>query len=324
MQDRFGRNIDYMRISVTDRCNLRCVYCMPEQGVESIPHDEILSYEEIIRVVRAAAALGIEKIKITGGEPLVRKGVASLVRMIKETPGIRTVTMTTNGVLFPQHGNELAEAGLDGVNFSLDSLDKKTFAALTRFDALESVVEGIHLALRLGLKTKLNCVPTQLQNSSDWVTIAGLGRDNPLDVRFIEMMPIGLGRDFDTINNDIVLAELKSAFGQPVRSAVSHGSGPAVYYDFPGFRGSIGLISALSHSFCVSCNRIRLTADGELKPCLCLGGGLALKPLLRSDISDESLKCAIAGVIEDKPKQHALCEAANGSSETRKMVQIGG
>ncbi len=324
MQDRFGRKIDYMRISVTDRCNLRCVYCMPEAGVESIPHGEILSYEEILRVVHAAASMGVEKIKITGGEPLVRKGVASLVRMIKETPGIKTVTMTTNGVLFPQLGKELAGAGLDGVNFSLDTLDAQAFAALTRFDALENVLEGVHLAIKLGLKTKLNCVPMQTQESADWVNIAGLAKNNPIDVRFIEMMPIGLGSDFETVSNDIVMQKLTEAFGQPVRSAVIHGNGPAVYYDFPGFHGSVGFISALSHSFCANCNRIRLTADGELKPCLCYNAGLALKPLLRSGISDESLRSAMAGVIEAKPKQHQLGEAANSASETRRMVQIGG
>ncbi len=324
MQDRFGRKIDYMRVSVTDRCNLRCVYCMPKQGVDSIPHDDILSYEEIVRVVRAAASLGIEKIKITGGEPLVRKGVASLVRMVKAIPGIRTVTITTNGVLFPQYGEELAAAGLDGVNFSLDSLDRQTFESLTRFDALESVAEGIRLALRLGLKTKLNCVPMQTQLSSDRMNIAALARDNPLDVRFIEMMPIGLGCDFETMSNDDVFKELADAFGQPVRSKISHGSGPAVYYDFQGFQGSIGFISSLSHSFCGSCNRIRLTADGELKPCLCYQDGLALKPLLRSGVSDDKLTGVMADVIEGKPEKHMLGKTASSAQETRKMVQIGG
>lgn len=324
MQDQFGRKIDYMRISVTDRCNLRCVYCMPKQGVESIPHNEILSYEEIIRVVRAAATLGIEKIKITGGEPLVRKGVASLVRMIKDIPGIRAVTMTTNGVLFPQYAEALVKAGLDGVNFSLDTLNRQSYEALTLFDALENVMEGIRMALRLGLKTKLNCVPMPTQNSVDRVNIAALARDNPLDVRFIEMMPIGLGRDYESVNNDDILKELTQAYGQPVCSKGSHGNGPAVYYDFQGFQGSIGLISALSHAFCGSCNRIRLTADGELKPCLCYHQGLALKPLLRSGIPENSLASVMAGVIEGKPHQHQFGHMKNGAEETRKMVQIGG
>ena len=324
MQDRFDRKIDYMRISITDRCNLRCVYCMPKEGVESIPHGEILSYEEILRVVKITASLGIERIKITGGEPLVRKGVTALVHMVKQAPGIKTVTITTNGVLFPQYGEELSKAGLDGVNFSLDSLDKQTFEKLTLFDKLDSVTEGIALALKLNLKTKLNCVPMTSQPKDDWVNIAALAQNTPLDVRFIEMMPIGLGRDFGTVSNDIVLNKLTEAFGQPVRSAALHGNGPAVYYDFPGFQGSIGFISALSHSFCAGCNRIRLTADGELKPCLCFNEGLALKPLLRGGVSDDAISSAIAGVIEGKPKQHQLGDAANGAFETRKMVQIGG
>lgn len=324
MLDKCGRKIDYMRISVTDRCNLRCIYCMPKEGIECISHDEILSYEEILRVVNAGASLGIEKIKITGGEPLVRKGIASLVQMIKQTPDIKTVTLTTNGVLFPECGEELAKAGLDGVNFSLDSLDAKIFETLTRFNALDKVKDGIDLALRLGLKTKLNCVPVESQNGEDIIALAALAKEKLLDVRFIEMMPIGLGRDFHTVNNADVIKRLIDRFGQPVRSDSAHGNGPAVYYDFTGFQGSIGFISAVSESFCAGCNRVRLTADGVLKPCLCFNDGLPLKPLLRNGISDEKLIDSMRHVIENKPRQHKLCEAADMTTETRKMVQIGG
>lgn len=324
MLDQCGRKIDYMRISVTDRCNLRCIYCMPKEGIECISHEEILSYEEILRVVNAGASLGIQKIKLTGGEPLVRKGIASLVRHVKQTPGIKAVTLTTNGVLFPELGEDLAKAGLDGVNFSLDSLDAHVFETLTRFPALDKVKDGLDLALRLGLKTKLNCVPVESQNGEDIIALAALAKEKPLDVRFIEMMPIGLGRDFSTLNNAVVLDRLTERFGQPVRSDSVHGNGPAVYYDFGGFQGSIGFISAVSESFCEGCNRIRLTADGVLKPCLCFNDGLALKPLLRSGISDNELIQRIRRVIENKPRQHKLCEAADMTTETRKMVQIGG
>ncbi len=324
MLDNCGRKIDYMRISVTDRCNLRCIYCMPKEGIACISHDEILSYEEIIRVVQAGALLGIEKIKITGGEPLVRKGIASLVRMIKQTPGIKTVTLTTNGVLFPELGEELIKAGLDGVNFSLDSLDAKTFEMLTRFHVLDKVKEGINLALQLGLKTKLNCVPVESCNGEDWVALAALAKERLLDVRFIEMMPIGLGRDFSTVNNAEVMEKLIERFGQPVRSFSAHGNGPAVYFDFSGFQGSIGFISAVSETFCAGCNRVRLTADGVLKPCLCFYDGLPLKPLLRKGIPDEELTDKIRDVIENKPQHHKLCEVADKTTETRKMVQIGG
>ena len=324
MLDNCGRKIDYMRISITDRCNLRCIYCMPKEGIECISHDEILSYEEILRVVNAGASLGIEKIKITGGEPLVRKGVASLVRMVKQTPGIKTVTLTTNGVLFHELGEELAKAGLSGVNFSLDSLDAKTYERLTRFNVLDKVKDGIDFAMRLGLKTKLNCVPVETCNGEDWAALAALAKDKPLDVRFIEMMPIGLGRDFHTVNNADVMKKLIKTFGQPVRSANAHGNGPAVYYDFAGFQGSIGFISAVSESFCAGCNRVRLTADGVLKPCLCFNDGLPLKPLLRNGISDSDLADAMRNEIENKPRQHKFCEAADKTTETRRMVQIGG
>jgi len=324
MLDQYGRKIDYMRISVTDRCNLRCIYCMPKEGIESIGHDEILSYDEILKVVKAGAALGIEKIKITGGEPLVRKGVTSLVRMIKRTSGIKMVTLTTNGVLFSELGEELAEAGLDGVNFSLDTLDEQIYNNLTRVDALGKVKAGIDIALQLDLKTKLNCVPIDSYNGEDLTAIAALAKNKPLDVRFIEMMPIGLGRGFETTNNADVLETLVERFGQPMRSAVEHGNGPAVYYDFDGFQGSIGFISAVSNSFCEGCNRVRLTADGVLKPCLCFNDGLPLKPLLRNGISDGELIDEMRHVIENKPHQHKLGETADKTTEMRKMVQIGG
>jgi cyclic pyranopterin phosphate synthase len=322
MLDQCGRKIDYMRISVTDRCNLRCVYCMPKEGIKCIGHDEILTYDEILRIVKAGASLGIEKIKVTGGEPLVRKGIVTLVRMIKQTPGIKTVTLTTNGVLFSELGEQLSEAGLDGVNFSLDSLDARVFAQLTRVDALDKVKQGIDTALRLGLKTKLNCVPIDTYNGAELAEIAALAKDKPVDVRFIEMMPIGLGHGFETMDNAVVMEKLVERFGQPKRSAGVHGNGPAVYYDFPKFEGSIGFISAVSNTFCAGCNRIRLTADGVLKPCLCYGDGLPLKPLLRNGISDSELTQEMRHVIENKPREHQLCEAE--TTETRKMVQIGG
>jgi len=324
MLDKCGRKIDYLRISVTDRCNLRCIYCMPKEGIECISHDEILSYEEILRVVKAGASLGIERIKITGGEPLVRKGVTSLVRMIKRTTGIKMVTLTTNGVLFSELGEELAAAGLDGVNFSLDTLDEQVYKKLTRADALDKVKDGIDMAVRLGLKTKLNCVPIDSYNGENLTEIAAFAKNKPLDVRFIEMMPIGLGRGFETVNNAVVMKTLIERFGQPVHSSMAHGNGPAVYYDFPGFLGSIGFISAVTDSFCEGCNRVRLTADGVLKPCLCFNDGLALKPLLRNGISDGELMDEMRKVIENKPRRHKLCEAADKTTETRKMVQIGG
>ncbi len=324
MTDACGRTIDYMRISVTDRCNLRCAYCMPKEGVEGIAHSEIMRYEEIMRVVNAGVSLGITKIRITGGEPLVRKGIISFVRMVAQAPGIERVALTTNGVLFFDMGTALKEAGLDAVNFSLDCTDADTFHRLTRVDAWDKVMQGIELALELGLMTKINCVPIKAYNEADWARLAGLAKDKPLDVRFIEMMPIGMGRDFPTVNNADVLTKLIGEYGEPTRSDEPHGSGPAEYFDFPGFMGSVGFISALSKAFCGSCNRVRLTADGVLKPCLCYDDGLPLKPLLRSGISDQMLEAAMADAIYGKPMRHSFCGDSVEISEQKKMVQIGG
>jgi len=323
MLDKLGRTIDYMRISVTDRCNLRCVYCMPPEGIACISHAEILRYEEIIRVVKAGVALGINKYRITGGEPLVRKGIVDFVRMVKQTPGVHTVSLTTNGVLFAGMGEALKEAGLDAVNFSLDCMDAECFHRLTRVDAWDDVMSGVRKALELGLKTKINCVPMDDGDSGDWVRLAALAKDNVLDVRFIEMMPIGLGQGYKAVSNDTVRDRLEQAYGEPSHSNRVHGSGPAEYVDFPEFKGSVGFISAMSHAFCGSCNRVRLTADGLLKPCLCYPDGLNVKTLLRSGVSDEALRTAIAETIISKPLQHNFCEAG-GVPENRKMVQIGG
>ena len=236
--------------------------------------------------------------------------------------GIRSIGLTTNGVLFAQQGETLAAAGLDAVNFSLDSLDPAAFASITRRDALPEVLEGIRLSLKLGLRTKINCVPLQGTDEEGLVRIAGLAKLYPLDVRFIELMPIGQGRSFSPMGNGRVLHLLSQAYGEPRLSDAAHGSGPAVYYDFPGFKGGIGLISPISGVFCQSCNRIRLTADSTLRPCLCYQQGIRLIPLLRSGISDEMLRETLKEAIFHKPLRHNfLC---GGGDETKKMVQIGG
>ncbi len=324
MQDKTGRLIDYMRISITDRCNLRCVYCMPPEGVESIGHAEILRYEEILRVVQAAASLGISKIKVTGGEPLVRRGAVDLVRQIKQLDGIQTVTLTTNGVLFAGYAEELKQAGLDGVNFSLDSLDAKTYQAITRMDEMDRVVQAVELACGMGFITKINCVPIKGYNEASAVEIASLAKRLRADVRFIELMPLGLGKKFATVESRDILQTLVQVFGQPELSGEKRGNGPAVYYDFPGFMGKIGFISALSGNFCGNCNRVRLTSDGFLKGCLCNSRGVALKPMLRKGASQEELARAIRAAIEEKPEAHCLSEPDCDTKETRKMFQIGG
>ena len=324
MQDRFGRTIEYMRVSVTDRCNLRCAYCMPPEGIAFVPHSEILRYEEILRIVKAGAELGIVKYRITGGEPLVRKGIVDFVCKMKRIPGVKTVALTTNGVLFAGMGEALKHAGLDAVNFSLDCMDAESFRRLTCVDAWDDVMAGIQTALNLGLKTKLNCVPMESYNGGDWVRLAQMAQDNQMDVRFIEMMPIGLGQKYKLIDNADVQKRLVQAFGEPNRAESTHGNGPALYVHFKGFKGRIGFISAMSHAFCGSCNRIRLTADGVLKPCLCFREGFNVKALLRNGASDMMLKDAIADAILQKPLRHNFSDKDGGTLENRKMVQIGG
>lgn len=323
MVDQYGRAVDYLRISVTDRCNLRCVYCIPQEGIQTLPHEEILTYEEIVRIARAAASVGVTKIKVTGGEPLVRRGLSRLIWALKSIGGIQTVTLTSNGVLFSEFGRQLADAGLDGVNFSIDSLNPQAYFQITRRDALDGALRAVSLALEYGLTTKINCVPILEYAKADVAALAQFAKRYPIAVRFIELMPIGLGRQFTPVLNGEILAMLKSEYGEPLPSP-ARGNGPAVYYDFPEFSGRVGLISPLSRAFCESCNRIRLTADGVLMPCLSFDSGTPLKPLLRTGLSDGALKEIVYQTIFNKPQRHHFLRPGGEGAETKKMAQIGG
>lgn len=324
MLDRYGRNIDYLRISLTDRCNLRCVYCMPEEGIHQIPRTEILDTDEIVRVCRAASELGISKIKLTGGEPLVRRICIPLVKELKALPGISQVTLTTNGILLAEQLPELMEAGLDAVNISLDTLAAETFERITRRNALSQVLQGMEKALSYpSLKVKVNCVPT-FQSEADLIQIAGLARANPLHVRFIEMMPIGLGKEFAARGEEQIKALLEKEYGEMIPTKETLGNGPCHYYTLENFQGRIGFISALSHKFCDSCNRVRLTSTGFLKGCLQFENGADLKALIRGGCSDETLKAAIEKVIYEKPAGHNFQEKKKGNEESHIMAQIGG
>lgn len=326
MQDCLNRNIDYMRISLTDRCNLRCVYCMPEEGVTWVPHSAILTYEEILRLCRIFASAGITKVKLTGGEPLLRKGVAGLVRDIKNTPGIANVTMTTNGVLLDDLADDLISAGLDAVTVSLDTLDREMFQAITRRDSLEPVLRGLYkCAARPEIRVKLNVVPMG-RNDDQLVPLAALARDLPISVRFIEMMPIGLGKDLPYRSEADVRALLERAYGPMTPyEGDSLGNGPCHYFDVPGFQGRIGFISAISHQFCSQCNRVRLTAEGFLKTCLQYETGTDLRALLHQGRDDETIRRAVELAIYNKPKSHHFTETAPDSTlEKHTMSQIGG
>ena len=324
MIDGHGRNIDYLRISLIDRCNLRCVYCMPEDGVDMVPHEEILTYEEVLRLVKVFANLGFCKIKLTGGEPLVRKEVVKLVREIKAIPGIEKVTLTTNGTLLADVMDELADAGIDGINLSLDTLNPEVYKKIVRRDQFEKVMEGFQAALKYPqIPLKINCVPMGMEGQ-DILQMAELARKYPVHVRFIEMMPIGLGKQFDFCGEDEILQGLKERFGEYVPYEKKLGNGPGHYYSFDGFQGKIGFISAISHKFCDSCNRVRLTAQGYLKTCLQYDIGVDLKKLLRKDACEEALIDAINEAIYKKPVGHQFGSEVKEHGEAHMMAQIGG
>lgn len=327
MIDRFGRKIEYLRISVTDRCNLRCRYCMPASGVERMEHSEILTFDEILRLAKIFIRVGITKVKITGGEPLVRKNVTELIKELKALDGMEEVTLTTNGVLLEQFLPELLTAGLDGVNISIDTLNEKKYEEITGFNELSSVLKAIRACLLAGgLKVKLNAVTLDKCNRAEIADLAGLARDNQLDVRFIEMMPLGMGKDFHGYSRDEILDVLTEKYGPAKLSSgkeQQRGNGPAVYYDLKGFKGKIGFVSAVSHSFCESCNRVRLTSGGFLKPCLNYAGGADLKKLLRNGTAEEKIEAVIEETIRQKPEKHGFF-TEDEYKEQKLMSDIGG
>ena len=324
MKDHEGRNIDYMRISITDRCNLRCRYCMP-LGIEQVKCKDILSYEEIIMICTQAAKLGIRKLKVTGGEPLVRLGCCDLITKLKKIQGIEQVTITTNGILLSDYISALMEAGIDGINISLDSLNPDVYESITGFHQLDRVLQGMDTALETGAKVKINALLQKGVNDEEILPLAELAREKKLDVRFIEMMPIGYGRPEKGISNRDVFSAIKAKYPEIQKDGKPHGNGPAVYYRIPEFHGSIGFISAMHGKFCESCNRIRMTSQGFVKPCLCYGDGVDLLEVLRDqeDKKEERIIALLKQAIEQKPKSHSF-EQTQFITENRKMIQIGG
>ena len=325
MFDRYQRDIHYLRLSVTDLCNLRCRYCMPD-GVEKLEREAVLTYEEFLRLAALFARCGIDTVRVTGGEPLVRKNVAQLVAGLKETPGIRRVTLTTNAVLLAEQLPALLDAGLDSVNVSLDTLRPEVFRQITARDDFAAVQAGLQAALESGLPVKLNCVPQAGVNEGELEQLAALAKDNAMQVRFIEMMPIGYGAAMPCISGP----ELRARFARrwpelaPLSAAQEHalGDGPAVYYTVPGWQGSIGFIAAVHGKFCASCNRVRLTSQGFLRPCLASEAGCDLRALLRSGADDAQLLAAIRETIWAKPREHHFNDSSMPA--TRGMYRIGG
>ena len=321
--DRYGRVINYLRISVTDRCNLRCCYCMPE-GVQDVGMKNILTFEEIWEIVRTGVSLGITHIRITGGEPLVRKGCVNLIRGIREIPGVETITMTTNGVLLGNYAKQLKEAGVDGVNISLDTLDPEEFFKITGKRELQEVLAGIRAAKTAGLPVKLNAVN---RKELDPIPLVRYAQEENLPIRFIEMMPVGYGKKYVGRSNEELRETLEAVCGNAEcmtnREELSRmGSGPAVYYQFSDLKVPVGFISAIHGKFCATCNRVRLTAEGYLKLCLCYDEGEDLRRVLREG-EKENLRTIMEQTIFRKPAAHCFEHPAE-MTETHEMVKIGG
>ena len=326
MTDGFGRRIEYLRISVTDKCNLRCVYCMPEDGLPWLRREELLSYEEIGDVVRTMAGLGLRRVRITGGEPLVRRDLPSLVRILRRIPGIDDIALSTNAVLLAEHADELRSAGLDRVNVSLDSLIPERIDAISRRPgSAQAILEGLEAAERAGFfPIKINCVVMRGRNDDEVEAFAALTRERPWHVRFIEVMPtgdnLGVSRD-EYVSSDEILGRIRRVGGlRPVTGP--RGNGPAAYHAFDGAAGTVGVISPMSHNYCGTCNRMRLTADGQLRPCLfgdlhtdlrgALRAGRALEPLIRH-------------ALAIKPERHWLVRGSDeGSGGLRALSEVGG
>lgn len=324
MLDIYNRKIDYIRISITDRCNLRCIYCMPEEGIKLIDHKEVLSYEEIIRLCRQFAKIGISKVKITGGEPLVRKDVHKLIKAIKEIDGIDNVTMTTNGILLENVIDDLVNAGLDAVNISIDTLREDRYREITRLGDINKVMRGIKKCLTYkNLKVKINCVPIKGENEEELLELINLCKDNDISIRFIEIMPIGLGRNMKGFTDEEIIEIVERNLGKLTPYHGKLGNGPSNYYSLEGYKGKIGFISAVNHKFCESCNRVRLTCEGFLKACLQYSIGTDLRELLRSGKSDEEILEAIKNTIYNKPEEHSF-NLIIEKEEQKAMSQIGG
>jgi cyclic pyranopterin phosphate synthase len=325
-QDNFARPINYLRISITDRCNLRCVYCMPSEGIKLRSHHDILTFEEIVRVVEAAATVGIAKIRLTGGEPLARLGLPDLVRMIATVPGIDDVSMTTNGTLLARHADALAAAGLHRVNISLDTLCPERFRQITRHGTLADVWEGIKAAQRANLMPiKLNVVVIRGMNEDEATDFAQMTLEFHWHIRFIEVMPLGANAAWagdGYVPMTEVRTRIEAAYGplEPVGGPV--GNGPARYYRIPSAPGTLGFITPVSEHFCFSCNRLRLTADGKLRPCLLSDAEVDLRTRLRAGASQEELADLLLWGIMDKPGGHHLAQGKVPSK--RVMAEIGG
>ena len=328
LYDNHGRPITYVRLAVTDRCNLRCFYCMPEEGIRYLPKKQLLTFEEIERLISLLASLGISKVRLTGGEPFVRNDLMQLINRISEIPGIKDLHLTTNGVLTAPHIPELKKIGIGSINLSLDTIDKSRFQAITRRDEFEPVMKTLDLLLEHKIPVKINAVVMEGKNIDDILPLVELSKNNLVDVRFIEEMPFnGEGNHYPTLNwtHKKILQHISNHY--PDLQKIPDGPFSTSYsYRVPGYKGSIGIIAAFSRTFCGTCNRIRVTAQGTLKTCLYDDGVLDIRQLMRSGAGDEEIKQSLINAFQSRPKDgfEAERKRKNHLPISESMSTIGG
>lgn len=324
MIDVFGRKINYVRLSLTDRCNLNCVYCMPKgQSPVFLQKDEIMSVDEIYKICLYLSKIGIDTIKLTGGEPLLREDFEEVVKKIKTIDEIKNITLTTNGTRLEKYMDFLHEQDIKNINISLDSLSPQKYKEITNFK-LDKVVEVIKKIKKYNFfKIKINVVPIDI-SKEDISNLVDFTQENDIKLRFIEMMPIGYGNRFNFISSDEIISMISEKYGDYKRSDVIHGNGPAVYYSFSKLKTDIGFISAMSHMFCDSCNRVRISCDGKIKPCLNYEYSVDIRKMMLQGVEEDIIVKKIADTIYNKPKSHSFLEGLIDNSEMKSMYQIGG
>ncbi|HPK21251.1 MAG TPA: GTP 3',8-cyclase MoaA [Smithella sp.] len=330
MLDKYSREINYLRVSITDRCNLRCIYCRPKEGVALHGHEDILRYEEMIRVISLAVKMGLIKVRLTGGEPLVRRGFVDFVADLNKIEGLKDISLTTNGILLEQFAQGIFDAGIRRINVSLDSLNPDKYGQITRGGRLEDVLRGIARAEEIGFSPiKINTVAIKGFNDDEALDFARLAQEQPFQVRFIELMPVGkttldYGEDYMPGAQLIKIIRQRYAL-EPVKNKKNRSDGPAKIFKIKGGRGEIGFINPVSDHFCSTCNRMRLTSDGKLRACLLNEAEVDLKKALRENCSDAELEKLIWDAVLLKPRQHDIVCTENSLRKcSRNMSEIGG
>jgi len=322
MLDGYGRSIDYVRLSITDKCQLRCSYCIPDDSLDEELKEAVLSFEDMLEIIKVLVELGVKKVKITGGEPLLYPGILDLIRDIKSIDQIEQVTLTTNGVSLARMVDDLVKAGIDGINISLDTLDKLKYKLITKRDGLDTVLIGLKKAVDLGINVKVNCVLISELNKDEIVEIAKLAQNDCIQIRFIEYMPMLSDVGYTRVPLSWVKEQLSIHFGELVTVNKKLGNGPASYYKIDGFVGHVGFISAVSNHFCKTCNRLRVTSDGFLKTCLYYHSDVNLKEVVDDK---DALRRKVIEAVNDKPKTHQFnYDKLFAGKERRNMARIGG